>query len=116
MNPTYDFSGQVALITGAGSGMGLATAHAFTVAGAAVVLADINEAALRTATDSLTANGHRALGHSASPATYPTKFRSPPWSSARSRRSVVWTWRSTMQVSRFHRAMQRTNRPTSLIG
>lgn len=62
MNPTYDFSGQVALITGAGSGMGLATAHAFTVAGAAVVLADINEAALRTATDSLTANGHRALG------------------------------------------------------
>ena len=29
MNPTYDFSGQVALVTGAGGGMGLDTARAF---------------------------------------------------------------------------------------
>ena len=29
MNPTYDFSGQVALVTGAGAGMGLDTARAF---------------------------------------------------------------------------------------
>lgn len=28
MNPTSDFTGQVALVTGAGSGMGLATARA----------------------------------------------------------------------------------------
>jgi NAD(P)-dependent dehydrogenase (short-subunit alcohol dehydrogenase family) len=62
MNPTYDFTGQVALVTGAGSGMGLATATAFAEAGAAVVLADVNEAALRTATDGLTASGYRALG------------------------------------------------------
>ena len=62
MNPTYDFTGQVALVTGAGSGMGLSTAQAFAEAGAAVVLADINEAALRAATDGLTAVGHRALG------------------------------------------------------
>ena len=62
MNPTYDFTGQVALITGAGSGMGLSTAQAFAEAGAAVVLADINEAALRTATDGLAAVGHWALG------------------------------------------------------
>jgi NAD(P)-dependent dehydrogenase (short-subunit alcohol dehydrogenase family) len=61
MNPTYNFSGQVALVTGAGSGMGLATAQAFAAAGAAVVLADVNEAALRTAADSLTAAGHQAL-------------------------------------------------------
>src|SRR2546425_9385838 len=43
MNPTYGFKGQVAVVTGGSSGMGLATAQAFAEAGAAVVLADINE-------------------------------------------------------------------------
>src|SRR2546422_861532 len=62
MNPTYDFAGQVALVTGASSGMGLATAQAFAEAGASVVLADINENALRAATDGLTSAGHTALG------------------------------------------------------
>jgi NAD(P)-dependent dehydrogenase (short-subunit alcohol dehydrogenase family) len=42
--------------------MGLDTARAFAVAGAAVALADVNEQALRAATDELTAAGHRALG------------------------------------------------------
>ena len=60
MNPTYDFAGQVALVTGASSGMGLATAQAFAEAGASIVLADINENALRAATDGLTTAGHGA--------------------------------------------------------
>jgi NADP-dependent 3-hydroxy acid dehydrogenase YdfG len=60
-NATYDFNGQVALVTGAGSGMGLVTAQAFAEAGAAVVLTDIDEAALRTATDALTTAGHQAV-------------------------------------------------------
>ena len=62
VNPSYDFTGQVALVTGAGSGMGLATARAFAEAGAAVVLADVNPATVKDAADTLAAAGHRALG------------------------------------------------------
>jgi len=62
VNLRYDFTGQVALVTGASSGMGLATAQAFAQAGAAVVLADINQDTLRAATDDLTAAGHQAVG------------------------------------------------------
>jgi NAD(P)-dependent dehydrogenase (short-subunit alcohol dehydrogenase family) len=62
MNPTYDFTGQVALVTGAGSGMGLATVRAFAQSGASVVLADINPTTLHAATDELTAAGHNVLG------------------------------------------------------
>jgi NAD(P)-dependent dehydrogenase (short-subunit alcohol dehydrogenase family) len=61
MNPAYDFHGQVALVTGAASGMGLATAQAFAAAGAAVVLADVNAESLRLATAKLTDAGHSAL-------------------------------------------------------
>ena len=61
MEPQYDFSGQVALVTGAGSGMGLATAIAFARAGASVTLADIDGAAVEKARDELLADGHRAI-------------------------------------------------------
>jgi NAD(P)-dependent dehydrogenase (short-subunit alcohol dehydrogenase family) len=40
MSPIYEFKGQVALVTGAAAGMGLATSKAFAESGAAVVLAD----------------------------------------------------------------------------
>jgi NAD(P)-dependent dehydrogenase (short-subunit alcohol dehydrogenase family) len=60
--PAYDFAGQAALVTGASSGMGLATARAFAAAGAAVALADRNADALRQAVDGLTSAGHRAIG------------------------------------------------------
>ena len=58
---SYSFDGKVALVTGAGAGMGLATAKAFAEAGAAVVLADVNEDAARAAAEQLTAAGRRAI-------------------------------------------------------
>lgn len=61
MNPTYDFTGRVAFVTGASSGMGLATARAFAESSAAVTLADINDEALRAAERQLAGAGHRVL-------------------------------------------------------
>jgi NAD(P)-dependent dehydrogenase (short-subunit alcohol dehydrogenase family) len=61
MNSPLDFSGKVALVTGAAAGMGLATARAFAEAGAAVVLADFKEGAVRAAAEKLLTAGHRAL-------------------------------------------------------
>ena len=55
------FEGKVALVTGAASGLGLATARAFAESGASVVLADWNEKAARTAADELAAQGHKAI-------------------------------------------------------
>jgi NAD(P)-dependent dehydrogenase (short-subunit alcohol dehydrogenase family) len=55
------FENKVALVTGAASGLGLATAKAFAESGASVVLADWNEKAARSAADELAAQGYRTL-------------------------------------------------------
>jgi NAD(P)-dependent dehydrogenase (short-subunit alcohol dehydrogenase family) len=53
--------GKVALVTGAASGLGLATAKAFAEAGAAVALADWNEAATQVAAAKLAADGYKTI-------------------------------------------------------
>lgn len=56
------FENQVALVTGAASGIGLATTRAFAQAGASVALADVNGDGARAAADELVAAGFKAIG------------------------------------------------------
>ncbi|QSX33136.1 SDR family oxidoreductase [Shewanella avicenniae] len=62
MNVTYDFTGKVALVTGAASGMGFAAAKAYAQAGAAVMLSDVNETALNKAVAELSAEKGQVAG------------------------------------------------------
>ena len=61
MNNPLDFTGKVALVTGAAAGMGLATARGFAEAGAAVVVADYKEDMVKAVAQKLVAAGHKAL-------------------------------------------------------
>lgn len=54
-------SGKVAVVTGAGSGIGLALSHAFARSGCSVVLADVQDDALERAADEVAAVGVETL-------------------------------------------------------
>ena len=56
------FRERVAVITGGAGGIGMAMARAFAARGAKLVLADLDEAALKGATDALAADGAQAHG------------------------------------------------------
>ena len=58
---TYDFSGKVALVTGAAGGIGRASALGFARAGAAVVVADVDEAGSQETVALAAAAGGRAV-------------------------------------------------------
>jgi len=61
MKNIFDFQGKVALVTGAASGMGLATARAFAEAGASVVMTDFREDLVQAEAAKITATGQRAI-------------------------------------------------------
>jgi len=52
---------KVALVTGAASGLGLATAYAFAEAGASVVLADWDEKAVNAVSEDMNDKGHKTI-------------------------------------------------------
>jgi NAD(P)-dependent dehydrogenase (short-subunit alcohol dehydrogenase family) len=56
-----ELSGQVALVTGAGQGIGKAAALALAAAGADTVVTDINEASVQETAAAIAATGRRAL-------------------------------------------------------
>ncbi|MFA1546581.1 SDR family oxidoreductase [Actinomadura chokoriensis] len=58
--PGKEFGGDLVVITGAGSGIGRATAHAFAAEGARVIVADIDEGAAKRTMDEIEAAGGEA--------------------------------------------------------
>src|SRR3984885_14424979 len=69
---TAEFSDRVVLVTGAASGIGLATAAAFAAEGAILALADVNAEKLEAETARLAAAHDREIR------SYPADLASPP--------------------------------------
>jgi len=61
VSQAFDLSGRVAVLTGAGSGIGRATSQVLAGAGATVVLGDIDEKSAQETADDITARGGTAV-------------------------------------------------------
>ncbi|GCF07516.1 SDR family oxidoreductase [Dictyobacter arantiisoli] len=58
---TYSLAGKVVLITGAGSGLGEATAHAFAAEGSLIACIDLNASAVKRVAEELQARGTQSI-------------------------------------------------------
>ena len=67
------FDGKIGLITGAGSGIGRATALGFAKGGGAVAVADVNESAANAVVAEITAAGGSPVCPSSHPAAMPDR-------------------------------------------
>ena len=106
MNPIYDFKGQVALVTGAAKGMGLATARMFVESGASVVLADLDGDLAGSEAERIVGEGGTAIGIACDVADEARgRDGRPAWSQS----TAGSTWRSTMPASRCCRPMPPTS-------
>src|SRR5215203_2411742 len=97
MNPTYDFTGQVALVTGAAKGMGLATARMFAESGASVVLADIDRSLAAKEAERIIVEGGTAIGVACDVAD---EAQVAAMVDRRCQSTAGSTWRSTTPASR----------------
>src|ERR1700730_9993818 len=61
IDEAFDLSGRVAVLTGGASGIGRATAHVLSGAGATVVLGDLDEAGGQTGANELEGRGGTAI-------------------------------------------------------
>ena len=59
---SHSITGKVAIVTGAGNGIGRAIAQRFAASGARVVVNDVNEDAVDETVKTITGAGHSALG------------------------------------------------------
>jgi len=60
MNVTFDYQGKIVLVTGGGSGIGLASSQAFAAAGALVIVADLSADKGNAAVEAIRRSGGKA--------------------------------------------------------
>ena len=100
MSDIFDVSGRVAVVTGAGGGLGTAICAGLATHGADVALIDVNRETLEASAAGVRAQGRRALVLERDASTRPRSRRLSPRST---RRSGRWTSSSTSPTRRSSR-------------